>query len=171
MRVASKNPHVGHKRPDLTDEPVRFWPIRGQYFVIYLPDTEPLKIVRILHGARDASAIAIDRAETKARTRELSVRFIQGDALRLAALAETFDTVTDSGLLHVFSDPDMELLIRGVHAVLCPAKGSKEHEMQAHHEIEETIDEYLAQVSIDDKQPLFQSVNKAGTALTKPAAR
>jgi plasmid stabilization system protein ParE len=54
--LLSKNPHVGHKRPDLTDEPVRFWPIRGQYLVIYLPDTEPLKIVRILHGAQDASS-------------------------------------------------------------------------------------------------------------------
>jgi SAM-dependent methyltransferase len=69
----------------------------------------------------DASAVAIDRAQAKARSRGLSVRFIQGDALRLAALAETFDTVTDSGLLHVFSDPDMELLIRGVHVVLRPA--------------------------------------------------
>ena len=38
--------------------------------------------------------------------------------------------------------------------------------MPAHHQIEETIDEYLARVSIDDKQPLFQSVNKAGTALS-----
>jgi hypothetical protein len=28
--------------------------------------------------------------------------------------------------------------------------------MPAHHEIEETIDEYLSKVSIDDKQPLFQ---------------
>jgi len=56
LKLLSKNPHVGHKRPDLTDEPARFWPIRGQYLVIYLPDTEPLKIVRILHGARDASS-------------------------------------------------------------------------------------------------------------------
>jgi integrase/recombinase XerD len=38
--------------------------------------------------------------------------------------------------------------------------------MPAHHEIEETIDQYLSKVSIADKQPLFQSVNKAGTALT-----
>ena len=38
--------------------------------------------------------------------------------------------------------------------------------MPAHHEIEETIDEYLSKLSIKDKQPLFQSVNKAGTALT-----
>ena len=37
---------------------------------------------------------------------------------------------------------------------------------RAHHEIEETIDEYLARVSIEDNQPLFQSVNKAGTALS-----
>src|ERR1700751_3586343 len=35
-------------------------------------------------------------------------------------------------------------------------KGGKEHEMPAHHQIEETIDEYLARVSIDDEQPLFQ---------------
>jgi integrase len=45
-------------------------------------------------------------------------------------------------------------------------KGGKEHEMPAHHEIEETIDEYLSKVSIEDKQPLFQSVNKTGTALS-----
>ena len=45
-------------------------------------------------------------------------------------------------------------------------KGGKEHEMPFHHQIGETIDEYLARVSIEDKQPLFQSVNKAGTALT-----
>jgi integrase/recombinase XerD len=38
--------------------------------------------------------------------------------------------------------------------------------MLAHHEIEETIDEYPSKASIDDNRPLFQSVNKAGTALT-----
>jgi integrase/recombinase XerD len=43
-------------------------------------------------------------------------------------------------------------------------KGGMEHEMPAHHEIEEAIDEYLSKVAIEDKQPLFQSVNKAGTA-------
>jgi hypothetical protein len=40
----------------LTDEPDLFWPVRGQYMVIYLPDTEPLKIVRIIQGSRNASA-------------------------------------------------------------------------------------------------------------------
>jgi plasmid stabilization system protein ParE len=54
--LLARNPHAGHKRPDLTDEPVRFWPVRRRYLLIFLPETEPLKIVRILHGARDASS-------------------------------------------------------------------------------------------------------------------
>ena len=54
--LLAKNPRIGHKRPDLTDESVLFWPVRGLYLVIYLAETEPLKIVRILHGARDASS-------------------------------------------------------------------------------------------------------------------
>jgi hypothetical protein len=32
------------------DEPVLFWPVRGLYLVIYLAETEPLKIVRILRS-------------------------------------------------------------------------------------------------------------------------
>ena len=38
--------------------------------------------------------------------------------------------------------------------------------MPAHHQIEEAVDEYLSRVSIENGQPLFQSVNKAGTALS-----
>jgi plasmid stabilization system protein ParE len=52
----AQNPHLGHKRPDLTDEPVLFWIVRKQYLVVYVPDKTSLKIVRILHSARDASA-------------------------------------------------------------------------------------------------------------------
>jgi toxin ParE1/3/4 len=54
--LLAKNPHLGHKRPDLTEEPVLFWPVRGQYLVIYLAEAEPLKIVCILHGARNVFA-------------------------------------------------------------------------------------------------------------------
>lgn len=54
--MLAKNPGAGHKRADLTAEPVLFWPVRGQYLVIYVRETQPLKIVRILHGARDVSA-------------------------------------------------------------------------------------------------------------------
>ena len=49
----ARNPRLGHKRPDLTDEPVLFWPVRGRYLVIYQRATQPLKIARILHAARD----------------------------------------------------------------------------------------------------------------------
>ena len=47
------NPRLGHKRPDLTDEPVLFWPVRSQDLVIYQRATQPLKVARILNAARD----------------------------------------------------------------------------------------------------------------------
>jgi plasmid stabilization system protein ParE len=50
------NPRLGHKRPDLTDERVLFWTVQKQYLVVHAPDMKPLKIVRILHGARDVSS-------------------------------------------------------------------------------------------------------------------
>jgi toxin ParE1/3/4 len=54
--LPAKSPHLGHKRPDLTEEPVLFWTVRGHYLVIYLAEAESLKIVRILHGARNVFA-------------------------------------------------------------------------------------------------------------------
>ena len=54
--LLAQNPGLGHKRRDLTDEPVLFWPVRGRYLVIYQRESEPLKVVSILHGARDAQA-------------------------------------------------------------------------------------------------------------------
>jgi plasmid stabilization system protein ParE len=29
--LLAKNPRLGHRRSDLTDEPVLFWPVRAQY--------------------------------------------------------------------------------------------------------------------------------------------
>lgn len=52
--LLARNPGLGHRRRDLTDEQVFFWAVRGRYLVIYLRESEPLRIVRILHGARDA---------------------------------------------------------------------------------------------------------------------
>ncbi len=50
------NPHLGHKRPDLTRYPLRFWTVRSHYIVVYDPVGKPLRIVRVLHGARDITA-------------------------------------------------------------------------------------------------------------------
>jgi plasmid stabilization system protein ParE len=45
-------PHMGHKREDATATHLRFWSLYS-YLIVYNPDSKPLEIVRILHGARD----------------------------------------------------------------------------------------------------------------------
>ena len=52
----------------------------------------------------DQSAHALELAEGKARDRGITVTFIRYDACKLADLGETFDTVLDCGLFHIFSD-------------------------------------------------------------------
>jgi len=54
--LLAENPRIGHKRPDLTDEPVLFWPVRGRYLVIYRRGSKPLQVARILHSARDIAS-------------------------------------------------------------------------------------------------------------------
>jgi len=52
---AAERPGLGGYRRDLTDKPVRFYAVRETYLVVYDPATEPLEVIRILHGARDAA--------------------------------------------------------------------------------------------------------------------
>lgn len=49
-------PLRGHVRRDLTGLPLRFWTVARfpKYVIVYDPAANPLKIVRILHGARHA---------------------------------------------------------------------------------------------------------------------
>ena len=51
-RTIAQNPHIGHRREDLTAKPVLFWP-EGQYLIVYNPARTPIEVVRVLHGARD----------------------------------------------------------------------------------------------------------------------
>jgi len=48
-------PQAGHLRPNLTPRPVRFWtvPRFPNYVIVYDPDSQPLRIIRILHAALD----------------------------------------------------------------------------------------------------------------------
>ncbi len=55
-RMLAQRPEVGHLRTDLASEPLRFWPAYS-YLIIYRPNSKPIEIVRVLHGARDVSAI------------------------------------------------------------------------------------------------------------------
>jgi plasmid stabilization system protein ParE len=54
QRIA-ENPEIGHRREDLTDKPVLFWPA-GSYLIIYAA-RKPVEIVRVLHGARDIPSL------------------------------------------------------------------------------------------------------------------
>jgi len=56
FRSIAAMPGKGHARKDLTDLPVRFWPV-GSYLIVYDPEKRPLEILRVLHGARDVEAI------------------------------------------------------------------------------------------------------------------
>jgi plasmid stabilization system protein ParE len=56
MRALSDMPGMGHVRNDLADEPLRLWTVYS-YLIFYRPDTRPLQIIRVLHGARDVETI------------------------------------------------------------------------------------------------------------------
>ena len=59
QKLADK-PDLGHHRKDLTDKLVRFFAVRGAYLVVY-EALSPVRILRILHGARDASSVLEDQ--------------------------------------------------------------------------------------------------------------
>lgn len=56
MGKVAETPNLGHPRADIADETLRVYRVFS-YLVIYRPETSPLQIVRILHGARDIQAI------------------------------------------------------------------------------------------------------------------
>jgi cyclopropane fatty-acyl-phospholipid synthase-like methyltransferase len=79
------------------------------------------------HGAEamgvDLSALAIEKARGKAAARGLAARFEVADALQLARLGESFDTVIDSGLFHVFDDAGRARYVTSLAAVIEPGGG------------------------------------------------
>ena len=52
----ARNPGAGHWRRDLTDEPVKFFPVYS-YLIVYRPETKPLQVAAIVHGHRDVAEI------------------------------------------------------------------------------------------------------------------
>lgn len=56
----ARTPGAGHWRKNLTDEPVKFFPVYS-YLIVYRPETKPLEIVSVLHGHRDVGRILKDR--------------------------------------------------------------------------------------------------------------
>jgi SAM-dependent methyltransferase len=70
----------------------------------------------------DASARALVIARNKATERGLSVRFLEHDALELAALNEQFDAVLDCGLFHGLEDDERSRFVDGLRASV-PSRG------------------------------------------------
>ena len=56
MLLIGTDPGVGHLREDITDRPLKFWPVYS-YLIVYDPETKPAQIIRILHGMRDVEDI------------------------------------------------------------------------------------------------------------------
>lgn|ERR1035441_1856421 len=54
------NPGAGHSRKNLTDQPVKFFPVYS-YLIVYRSDTKPLQVVSILHGRRDVEQLLKNR--------------------------------------------------------------------------------------------------------------
>jgi SAM-dependent methyltransferase len=62
----------------------------------------------------------IEAARRKAEERGLDAEFLRWDALTLADLDRTFDSVIDSGLFHVFADDDRARYTTGLARVTRP---------------------------------------------------
>ncbi len=56
----AKFPGGGHSRRDLTDEPVKFFPVYS-YLIVYRAGVKPLQVVAILHGQRDVEVLLKNR--------------------------------------------------------------------------------------------------------------
>ena len=63
---------------------------------------------------------AIEIARRKAAERGVETAFQVLDALRLDTLGESFDTILDSGLFHVFDDDARTRYVTALHAALRP---------------------------------------------------
>ncbi len=52
-------PLAGRTRKEVTPHPVRFWVVQpySNYLIVYDPEKKPLRIIRILHNARDLLSV------------------------------------------------------------------------------------------------------------------
>jgi len=55
-------PGMGHKREDLTQLPVLFWPV-GSYLIIYRAERSPIQIIAVTQGSRDIPTFLRGRAQ------------------------------------------------------------------------------------------------------------
>lgn len=57
----AERPGAGHWRKNLTDQPVKFFPVYS-YLIVCRPESKPLQIVSVLHGHRNIERILKGRS-------------------------------------------------------------------------------------------------------------
>jgi plasmid stabilization system protein ParE len=53
----ARTPRIGHRRPELTSRPLRFWTLH-RFVIAYDPEAKPLVIVMVIHGMRSPRTIS-----------------------------------------------------------------------------------------------------------------
>jgi len=57
-RRIGEHPEIGLVRPEYADEPIRFFVLTGYPYILYYNSgTNPPRIARVLHGARDIPSV------------------------------------------------------------------------------------------------------------------
>jgi toxin ParE1/3/4 len=56
IRLLAQSPQLGHLRTDLTQLPLKFWPVFS-YLIVYDPARRPIEVIRVLHAARNIEQI------------------------------------------------------------------------------------------------------------------
>ena len=56
FRFLAATPGAGHSRTDLTDEPVKLWPVFS-YLIVYDPAAQPIGIARVRHSSQDLATL------------------------------------------------------------------------------------------------------------------
>ena len=56
IRNIARSPEIGHRRSDLTNKDILFRSV-FKYLILYWPETSPLEIARIIHGAQDVKTM------------------------------------------------------------------------------------------------------------------
>lgn len=57
----ARMPEQGHWRTDLTNRPVRFFPLYS-YLIIYQPETDPIRIMAVVNGNRNLKQLLTERS-------------------------------------------------------------------------------------------------------------
>lgn len=57
VRTLVPFPYAGHRRPELTGQPMRFKRVRD-YLIAYAPDEKRLWVIAVLHGHRSSRTVA-----------------------------------------------------------------------------------------------------------------